>query len=148
MRLRALTLAAAAALALVAVAVATAGQTVSATITVTLTDNSLKATPSSPSAGLATFVVVNRGKRIHGLTIKGPGIKGVHSAKLVAGHSTRLTVKLRAGAYSLSDPAGLGDFAAFFLDVVPATTLSAKGGSNTVQPDPVLPPMCGMTYTP
>jgi hypothetical protein len=144
-----LALAAATALVLASVAAATTGtHAVSATITVTFTDRSLKATPSSPSAGTTTFVVVNRGKRIHRLLIKGPGIKGVQSVKLTAGHSAKLEVRLKAGAYSLSDPVGLGDFAAFFLDVVPATTVSAKGNDSTVQPQPTLPPMCGAVYTP
>src|ERR1700749_874140 len=129
-RFQALALAAAAALVLASVAGATTGNhAVGSTITVPFTDRSLKATPASPSAGTTTFVVVNKGRNIHRLLIKGPGVKGVQSLKL-------------------ADPGGLGDFAAFFLDGVPATSLSAKGNESVVAPEPVLPPMCGATYTP
>jgi iron uptake system EfeUOB component EfeO/EfeM len=149
-RLRALALAAATALALASVAAATTSRHTVAptTIKVTFTDNSLRATPTAPAAGKTTFVVVNKGKKVHLLMVKGPGVKSVRTAKLAAGHSAKLTVTLKPGAYALSDPVGLGPYGVFFLDVVPSTTLSAKGGDNSVQPEPVLPPMCGITYTP
>lgn len=139
----------AAALGLAAVAGATGtGTTTAATVKVTFTDSSLHASPASPSSGLTTFVVINKGKKPHLLMVKGPGIKGAHTAKLAAGHSAKLTVSLRAGAYVLSDPVGLGAYNVLFLDVVPATTASAKGDGDVVSPPAQLPPMCGSGYTP
>jgi uncharacterized cupredoxin-like copper-binding protein len=137
------------ALVLASVAAATGSRAaITSTVKVTFTDTSLKASPASPSAGKTTFVVVNRGKKTHLLMVKGPGVNGARTAKLAAGHSARLTVTLKPGAYTLSDPVGLGIYNVFFLDVVPSTTLTASGDGSVVSPTPTLPPMCGTGYTP
>lgn len=117
-------------------------------VTVTFTDTTFRLSPASLESGATTFVVVNKGKKRHVFTIKGPGVNGLHTATLAAGRSGKLTVQLRAGAYVLSDPVGLGAYNVQFLDVVPAAVLTSTGGSNVVAPPVVAPPMCGATYTP
>ena len=127
---------------------ASASRTASAQVTVTFTDKGLRATPMTPSSGPTTFLVVNKGKKTHLLEVKGPGVKGARTRTLAAGAIAKLTVTLRPGAYVLSDPVGLGVYQALFLDVVKATTVGGTGSSNTVQPEPQVPPMCGSGYTP
>jgi len=119
-----------------------------ATVNVTITDSSLRVTPTMPSSGPTTFVVVNHGKKPHVLLVKGPGVSGVRTAKIMGGHSAKLTVTLRPGAYALSDPVGLGAYSAFFLDVIKSTSVTGSGSGNAPAPPVNLPPMCGMTYTP
>jgi uncharacterized membrane protein len=72
----------------------------------------------------------------------------MHTATLAAGKSATLTVRLRAGAYVISDPVGLGPYNVQFLDVVPSAVLTGTGGTNVVAPPVTPPPMCGATYTP
>ncbi|HZO96961.1 MAG TPA: hypothetical protein VFB42_06280 [Gaiellaceae bacterium] len=142
---------AAALLALVLPGPALAGaarRTAAAKVTVTFTDRALRVSPTTPSSGPTTFVVVNRGKRVHVLQVKGPGIKGRRTGKVPAGKSARLTVTLRPGAYVLSDPVGLGEYNVMFLDVIPGASVGAKGDASVVAPPVELPPMCGMYYTP
>jgi|SRR5690242_6161489 len=117
-------------------------------VTVTFTDSSLRATPSTPSSGMTTFVVVNKGKKVHSLMVKGPGVKGAHTAKVAAGGTANLTVTLKPGAYVLSDPIGLGEYNVLFLDVIKSTSLTAKGDGSVVAPPVDPPPMCGQYYTP
>jgi hypothetical protein len=150
-------IASSAALALVAlVALAFAGAALSrparhaavAKVTVTFTDRSLHASPTTPGSGITTFIVVNRGKKAHALMVKGPGVKGMQSAKVAAGKTARLTVTLHPGAYVLSDPIGLGEYNVLFLDVIKSTSLTAKGDGSVTAPPAELPAMCGMNYTP
>src|SRR5207248_7443419 len=94
-----------------------------------------------------TFVVLNKGKKAHALMVKGPGVKGAHTAKVAAGGSAKLTVTLKAGAYVLSDPIGLGEYNVLFLDVIKSTSLTAKGDGSVVAP-PVDPPRCAASTTP
>ena len=136
------------ALAVTGIAPARSTQHAVSKVTVTFTDSSLRASPTTPGSGVTTFVVVNRGKKVHALTVKGPGVKGVHSAKVAAGRSATLTVTLKAGAYVLSDPAGLGEYNVLFLDVIKAASLTAKGDGSVVAPPVDPPPMCGQYYTP
>jgi uncharacterized cupredoxin-like copper-binding protein len=117
-------------------------------VTVTFTDTTFRLSSASLESGATTFVVVNTGKNRHVFAIKGPGINGLHTATLAAGRSAKLTVHLRAGAYVLSDPVGLGVYNVQFLDVLPAAVLTASGGTNVVAPPVTAPPMCGLTYTP
>jgi hypothetical protein len=125
-----------------------AGQATIAKVTVTFTDKTLRVSLATPQSGMTTFVVLNRGKKRHVLQIEGPGLKNVRTAKLVAGSKATLTVKLRPGAYVLSDPVGLGVYDVQFLNVVRATAVSGSGSSNTVQPAVTPPPMCGDYLTP
>jgi hypothetical protein len=117
-------------------------------VTVTFTDSTLRASPTTPGSGVTTFVVVNKGKKMHALTVKGPGVKGAHSARVAAGRTTKLTVTLKPGAYVLSDPAGLGEYNVLFLDVIRTASLTAKGDGSVVAPPVDTPPMCGAYYTP
>jgi hypothetical protein len=118
------------------------------TVTVTFTDTTLRVSPVSPESGRTTFVVFNKGKKHHLLAITGPGIKNVRTAKLAPGGRGTLTVTLRAGAYVLSDPIGLGAYNVQFLDIVPAADVTATGVSSVVSPPVTPPPMCGSYLTP
>jgi uncharacterized cupredoxin-like copper-binding protein len=119
-------------------------------VTVTFKGQQLGVSSTTLDAGTTTFVVVNKGKTGHILAISGPGLKGVHTAKLAAGHSAKLTVKLRKGSYMLSDPA-LGAYQVQYLSILPAANVSATGTSSVVLPPITSNPnnaMCGTTYTP
>src|ERR1700748_3826651 len=102
-----------------------------ARVTVTFTDSKLGVSSTTLDAGTTTFVVVNKGKKSHVVSISGPGGKGLQTATLAAGHSTRLTVKLRKGSYMLSDPIGLGAYQVQYLSIIPAATLAGTGSTNT-----------------
>ncbi len=117
-------------------------------VKVTFTDSTFRLSTVNLQSGATTFLVVNHGKKHHAFTIKGPGVNGKHTATLAAGKSAKLTVELRAGAYVLSDPVGLGPYNVQFLDVVPSAVLTGTGGTNVVAPPVTPPPMCGATYTP
>jgi hypothetical protein len=119
-----------------------------AKVTVTFTDTTLRVSAANPESGTTTFIVVNKGKKHHVLAITGPGLTGTRTAKLAGGSRATLTVKLRPGAYVLSDPVGLGVYNVQFLNVVRAAVVSSSGGSSVVNPPVELPPMCGGTYTP
>jgi hypothetical protein len=137
------------ALALTSTALAgTARHTAATQVKVTFTDSTFRLSTDSLQSGATTFVVVNKGKKHHAFTIKGPGVNGMHTATLAAGKSAKLTVQLRAGAYVLSDPVGLGAYNVQFLDVVRSAVLTGTGGTNVVAPPVTPPPMCGATYTP
>jgi hypothetical protein len=113
-------------------------------VTVTFTDATIRATPMTPGSGETTFLVLNKGKKPHLLMVKGPGVKGAHTARLAAGKSALLSVTLRPGAYVLSDPIGLGEYNVLFLDVIKSTSLTAKGDGTVVTPESTAPPMCGI----
>jgi len=148
---RASALVAVAALSLMAAAVANAGpskRTAAASVTVTITDRTLRVTPINPESGSTRFVVLNEGKKAHFFSISGPGIKSTKTGRIAPGKSTTLTVKLKPGAYVLSDPIGLGAYTSAFLDVIRAATMSGKGNSNSVQAEVEPPPMCGQYFAP
>jgi hypothetical protein len=137
------------ALALAGIAAGAPGRAQSAArVTVTFTDSTLRVSVPSPESGMTTFVVLNKGKKRHVLSIAGPGLKGVQTAKLTAGAHTTLTVRLRPGAYVLSDPIGLGVYKVQFLNVVRSTVVSARGDGSVVAPPVDPPPMCGQYFTP
>ena len=106
---------------------------IAANVTVTITDARLIVSRSGLQAGQATFAVVNDGHGAHALTITGPGLTGARTPKLHAGASATLTVTLRAGAYTLTDP-----FArkanVHWLVVSPATNVTSTGTSSVVTP--------------
>jgi hypothetical protein len=112
-------------------------------VTVTITDRALRVSPINPSSGMTTFVVVNKGKKQHLLSITGPGVKNVHSKKVAGGAAGTVSVTLRPGVYVLSDPVGLGAYTSAFLSVVKSVSMTGKGTDNKVQPELELPPMCG-----
>jgi hypothetical protein len=118
-------------------------------VTVTFTDSKLGVSSTTLDAGQTTFVVVNKGTRGHVLAITGPGLKGVKTPKLAAGHSAKLTVKLKTGSYMLSDPVGLGAYQVKYLSIIPAANVAGTGSSNTpAAPTAPYNGMCGATYTP
>ena len=135
------------ALGLAGVALAAGTRASVAQVTVTFTDSTLHVSPTTPSSGTTTFVVLNKGKKTHLLLVKGPGVKGARTAKLAAGASAKLTVTLLPGDYILSDPIGLGAYNVMFLDVIKATTVSAKGSSSVDTSGGQPPPMCGSYLT-
>jgi Copper binding proteins, plastocyanin/azurin family len=63
------------------------------------------ALPSSTAqllpAGKYTFHVVNKGKQVHNLTVKGPAVADRHTPNLSPGQSADLTVDLQTGTYQL-----------------------------------------------
>jgi len=138
-------------LAVSAVALATAGianpaaqrPAAASKVTVTITDRALRVSPINPSSGVTQFVVVNKGKKHHLLSITGPGVKNARSSQVVGGGSGSVTVKLRPGVYVLSDPVGLGAYTSAFLSVVKSVSMTGGGTDNKVQPELELPPMCG-----
>jgi iron uptake system component EfeO len=125
---------------------ATARQATGTKVTVTFTDSRFSLSNASLEAGSTTFVVVNRGAKKHAFAIDGPGIHGVQTPKLTAGQRASFTVTLRAGAYVLSDPVGLSPYNVQFLDIVPASTVTATGDSSVVQTPPTASQMCGTQY--
>lgn len=149
--LRRYALVAIAVLALGAGGVAQAGtsrQGASTAVTVTITDRTLRVSPTNPESGATRFVVVNKGKKAHFFSISGPGVKAAKTGKIAPGKRATLTVKLKPGAYVLSDPVGLGTYTSAFLDVIRASTMTSKGGSNSVHPEVEPPPMCGVYLDP
>ncbi len=148
-RVRACLAASLIALSVTGIALASSGDTsIASTVRVTFSDRSLRVTPTTPSSGPTTFIVRNAGKKVHVLVVKGPGVKGARTAKIPAGSTAKLNVTLRAGAYVLSDPVGLGEYNVMFLDVLAAATVGGKGDARAVAPDVELPPMCGIYFTP
>jgi hypothetical protein len=117
-------------------------------VVVTFTDAKLGLSAPGLEAGTTTFVVVNKGKKVHVLQVKGPGIRAMRTGKVPAGKSARLTVTLRPGAYVLSDPVGLGEYNVMFLQVLKPAVLHAKGDGSVVNPLPAPPPMCSPDFTP
>jgi len=104
-----------------------ARQVTAAKVTVTFTDTKLVLSQSGLQAGTATFFVVNKGQKLHVLTISGPGLKGVRTRKVAVGGSATLTVTLLTGAYMLSDPVGLGTTNVRWLVVSPVKAVSGDG---------------------
>ena len=117
-------------------------------VMVTFSDTSLRVVPTTPGAGPTTFIVRNKGKKLHVLVVKGPGVKGARTGKIAAGATGELKVTLRPGAYVLSDPIGLGEYNVMFLDVLKASVLSAKGDGSVVTPEFAPLPMCSAGFTP
>lgn len=123
-------------------------QAAAAKVTVTFTDTKLGISNTNLEAGTTTFVVVNDGKKHHVLAISGPGLKSARTPKLGPGGTAKLTVRLKAGAYMLADPLGLGDYNVRFLSIAPAAVVSAKGNSSVVDTSTIPAGMCGTGYVP
>src|SRR3954451_21382625 len=126
----------------------TSDRAASSAVRVTITDRTLRVSPANPESGSTRFVVVNQGKKVHFFSLTGPGVKAAKTGRIAPGKSATLTVKLRPGAYVLSDPVALGTYTSAFLDVIRASTLTGKGSSNSVHPEPEPPPMCGIYIDP
>jgi hypothetical protein len=110
-----------------------ARRTTVAKVMVTFTDTKLVVSRGGLQAGTATFVIVNKGHKLHVLTIAGPGLKGERTRKVAAGRTAALTVTMLTGAYMLSDPAGLGSSIVRWVVVSPAT-VGGSSGQNRVPP--------------
>jgi hypothetical protein len=129
-------------LALGLVGVALAGgthHTASANVTVTLTDTRLIVSHGTVQAGPATFVVANKGSKLHVLSITGPGLSGSRTQEVKSGKRATLVMTLRKGAYMLTDRVGRGPSSVRWLLVGPATT--ATGGTREVIPFPPPAPL-------
>jgi hypothetical protein len=109
---------------------ASAGATRHALLTevhVTFTDKTLLVRASNPNPGPATIFIVNRGAKLHVLTIRGPGMRNPKTQRVAPGAKLTVGVKLLAGAYQITDPVGLGKSMVRWLvvhpsNLVPATT--------------------------
>jgi hypothetical protein len=108
-----------------------------ASVTVTFTDKRLVVSHGLVQAGPATFVVANKGRKPHTLTIRGPGIGLKTMRTIKAGGSGRLTVQLRKGAYMLADKVIHGSASIRWIMVAAATTSGGDVRSNNPFPDPV-----------
>lgn len=98
-------------------------------VTVTEKEYKLLLSRTSFKPGKYTFVVVNKGKVDHSLSIVGPGIKLAQlKGELESGASRSLTVTLKSGTYALWCPidghAGLGM----------KLKIKVSGGGATSQP--------------
>jgi hypothetical protein len=102
-----------------------------AKVTVTFTDKKFLVSPGHLEAGMATVVVVNNARKLHVLTISGPGLKGVRQ-KVAAGRTATLTVKLSTGAYEIADLVGLSSVR--WLVVTPASVVTSTGNGSVVVP--------------
>jgi hypothetical protein len=128
-------------LALGLVGVALAGGTrhqVQPNVAVTFTDKRLDVSHGVVQAGQATFVVANKGSKLHVLSISGPGLRSGRTQAVKSGASAKLTVMLRTGAYMLIDSARSPSTIRWLL-VGPAT--AATGNSREVTPLPAPAPM-------
>jgi len=109
---------------------------------VTLANGTLRISNANLEAGLTTFVVVNKAKGHHALAISGPGLKNAQTPKIGPGGTASLTVRLKAGAYTLADPFGNGFFDVKYLDIAPAAVETARGNSSVVNTSTVPAAMC------
>jgi hypothetical protein len=128
-------------LALGVVGVALAGVThrsAQANVKVTFTDSRLVVSHGVLQAGQATFVVANKGRKQHVLTISGPGMRNGRAQLVPSGKSATLTVTLRSGAYMLMDKARSPSTIRWLM-VSPAA--AASGNSREVTPFPAPAPM-------
>lgn len=103
-------------------------------VTVTLTDSKLALSRTGLPAGTTTFVVANKGHKVHVFSIEGPGIKGARVQKLPAGKIVSLTVPLQTGAYMLSDRITNGPPLTRWIVVSPATVVKSTGNSSVTVP--------------
>jgi len=103
-------------------------------VIVTLTDSKLALSRSGLDAGSATFVVANKGQKLHVFSIEGPGIKGARVQKLPAGKTVSLTLPLKTGAYMLSDQIGRSAPLTRWIVVSPATVVKSTGNGSVTVP--------------
>jgi uncharacterized cupredoxin-like copper-binding protein len=74
------------------------------TVAVTETEFKIALDKTTFAPGTYSFVVDDKGKATHALTIEGPGLGEKSSKTLSAGQSTTLTVTLKKGTYELYCP--------------------------------------------
>jgi len=118
----------------VAASASSTRHSLAAKITVTFTDKKLVVTPGHLEAGTATVLVVNKGQKLHVLTINGPGLKNGRTQKVQPGRTMTLTVTLKTGAYQLADPFGVAGSNVGWLVVSPATVVKSTGNGSVVVP--------------
>jgi len=106
-------------------------QSAAAKVTVTFTDTKLVVTPARLESGIATLVVVNKGRKTHVLAISGPGMNRAKTQKVAAGKRATLTLTLTTGAYELADSASSG---VRWLVVSPAAVVSSTGNGSVTVP--------------
>lgn len=118
----------------VAALTASAGTT-SQRLTVTEVEYKIGLSSSHLKAGLTTFMVVDKGKLAHSLSISGPGLKKrLIVGTIKPGSSRAVTVTLKAGSYSLWCPVP-GHAALGMRTTLKAgsSTGSTSGGSTTTK---------------
>jgi len=102
-------------------------------VSVTFSSSRFSVSWGGVPAGPVTFVATNHGVSPHILAITGPGLKGVHTAKIPAGKSASFTVTLGKGAYLLADPL-THTYYTHWLQVTPAVNVSSSGDGSVVTP--------------
>jgi Cupredoxin-like domain len=105
-----------------------------ASVTVTLTDSKLALSRTGLPAGSATFLVANKGQKVHVFSIEGPGIKGARIQTLQAGKTISLTMPLKTGAYMLTDRIAKGPPLTRWIVVSPATVVKSTGNASVTVP--------------
>jgi len=68
------------------------------------TDFHIALSKSTFSPGKYTFVAQNKGQVTHSLEITGPGLSNAKAKNISPGHSTKLTVTFKKGAYDIFCP--------------------------------------------
>jgi cupredoxin-like protein len=105
-----------------------------ASVTVTLTDSKLALSRTGLPAGPATFLVANKGKKVHVFSIEGPGIKGARIQTLQAGKTISLTMPLKTGAYMLTDRIAKEPPLTRWIVVSPAAVVKSTGNASVTVP--------------
>lgn len=118
-------------------------------VRVTFTDRSLAVAPGTINAQLASsevaLMIVNKGKKPHVLTIKGPGLggpatkPGVRAERVAPGRTSMVRLKLYTGAYQLSDPALRGTVRWLVIRPSAVAGVGGKAKGSTVT-NPEYPP--------
>jgi hypothetical protein len=117
----------------IALAGVTGGSSVSAgsQVNVAVLDGKLIVSSTTIPAGTVTLVVVNQGKKAHGLAIMGSGLSAKRTPSIAAGKSAKLTVTLKAGNYHVWDPVQSSMSHAKMLTVKSSSSTSSGGGGSS-----------------
>jgi hypothetical protein len=98
---------------------------------ISVTDGKVVVSKTTLTAGKITLVVVNNGKKKHGLAIMGTTMGAKRTPTIAAGKTARLVVTLAAGKYHVWDPVTSSMSRAKYLTVkAPAKSGSSGTGSG------------------
>jgi len=97
------------------------------------TDFHIALSKSTFSPGKYTFVAQNKGQVTHSLEITGPGLSNAKAKNISPGHSTKLTVTFKKGAYDIFCPIPGHKALGMNVNIVVggAATTSSGGGTTT-----------------
>jgi uncharacterized cupredoxin-like copper-binding protein len=97
------------------------------------TDFHIALSKSTFSPGKYTFVAQNKGQVTHSLEITGPGLSNAKAKNISPGHSTKLTVTFKKGAYDIFCPIPGHKMLGMNVNIVVggAVTTSSGGGTTT-----------------